>query len=143
MRLLEDAELKEEKDFVHKCINSLKNFKDFNQVNLHGKRFYSPYFIIVVYNDMSFFYHSDKVNLTLGIKVTRKAGSAVIRNKIKRRCRHLIRIFYNHYKSNLVNKNLKIILIPRHPFLNTKFELLSEAILSDKFLLRSNDKSTK
>ena len=105
-------------------ITSLKNQKEFDLVNKSGKKFHSPYFLAIIaknspkvitylsnkkmalastnQNDNNVFY--------FGMKVGKKLGNAVTRNKIKRRIRHLITLIAND--NNGVNtqiSNKKII----------------------------------
>ena len=89
-------------------ISSLKNQKEFDLVNKLGKKFHSPYFItIIAKNSTKLFaklnvkgnidnlckksseilYNSSNT-LLFGMKVGKKLGNAVIRNKIKRRIKH-------------------------------------------------------
>ena len=99
-------------------ISSLKNQKEFDLVNKLGKKFHSPYFItIIAKNSTKLFaklnvkgnidnlckksseilYNSSNT-LLFGMKVGRKLGNAVIRNKIKRRIRHLVRLLSKESK---------------------------------------------
>ncbi len=102
-------------------INSLKNQKEFDLVNHKGTKYYSDYFILVIsptpppltcHNT-----NSDTDTLYYGIKVGRKySKKAVIRNKVKRRVRHLIRILS-------INKTqgFGTIIIPRKDFHTANF----------------------
>jgi len=127
-------------------ILSLKNQKEFDLVNKLGKKFYSPYFITVIAKDFTKLLaklnagnnaadkttnqtklckKSGEVLLLFGIKAGRKLGNAVIRNKIKRRIRHLIRLLS---KETQIKPNIwAMIIIPKKGFDQIDFAtLLSE-----------------
>lgn len=110
-------------------INSLKNQKEFDLVNHKGTKYYSDYFILVIaLTPPQFTCLNTSGNtdiLYYGIKVGRKySKKAVIRNKVKRRIRHLVKILS-------INKTegFGAIIIPRKDFhtadfleLQTQFE---------------------
>ncbi|WP_341751433.1 MULTISPECIES: ribonuclease P protein component [unclassified Candidatus Tisiphia] len=126
-------------------ISSLKNQKEFDLVNKLGKKFHSPYFItIIAKNSTKLFaklnvkgnidnlckksseilYNSSNT-LLFGMKVGRKLGNAVIRNKIKRRIRHLVRLLSK--ESKFKQNSWAMIVIPRKGFEQIEFAtLLSE-----------------
>ncbi len=102
-------------------VNSLKNQKEFDLVNHKGTKYYSDYFILVISPTppQLLCQNPDTLDNTLyyGIKVGRKySKKAVIRNKVKRRVRHLVRILS-------VNKNQGVgaIIIPRKDFHTANF----------------------
>lgn len=66
------------------------------------------------------------IPIILGMKVSRKfSKKAVIRNKAKRRIRHLVQLLVKTYGSN--TNNTSIIIIPKKGFENTDFaELLKD-----------------
>lgn len=126
-------------------ISSLKNQKEFDLVNKLGKKFHSPYFItIIAKNSTKLFaklnvkgnidnlckksseilYNSSNTLLS-GMKVGKKLGNAVIRNKIKRRIRHLVRLLSK--ESKFKQNSWAMIVIPRKGFEQIEFAtLLSE-----------------
>ncbi|WP_341755351.1 ribonuclease P protein component [Candidatus Tisiphia endosymbiont of Ptychoptera albimana] len=126
-------------------ISSLKNQKEFDLVNKLGKKFHSPYFItIIAKNSAKLFaklnvkgnidnlckksseilYNSSNT-LLFGMKVGKKLGNAVIRNKIKRRIRHLVRLLSK--ESKFKQNSWAMIVIPRKGFEQIEFAtLLSE-----------------
>ncbi|BFD45411.1 MULTISPECIES: ribonuclease P protein component [unclassified Candidatus Tisiphia] len=126
-------------------ISSLKNQKEFDLVNKLGKKFHSPYFItIIAKNSTKLFaklnvkgnidnlckksseilYNSSNT-LLFGMKVGKKLGNAVIRNKIKRRIRHLVRLLSK--ESKFKQNSWAMIVIPRKGFEQIEFAtLLSE-----------------
>ncbi|WP_341748528.1 MULTISPECIES: ribonuclease P protein component [unclassified Candidatus Tisiphia] len=127
-------------------ILSLKNQKEFDLVNKLGKKFHSPYFITVIAKDFTKLLaklnagnnaagkttnqtrlckKSGEVLLLFGIKAGRKLGNAVIRNKIKRRIRHLIRLLSK--ETQIKPNSWAIIIIPKKGFDQIDFAtLLSE-----------------
>jgi len=67
---------------------------------------------------------SDDKCLFFGQKVGKKLGNAVVRNKIKRRIRHLCRLMHHEHQ---VASNLSIIIIPKKNFENILFsDLVTE-----------------
>ncbi len=121
-------------------ISSLKNQREFDLINQLGKRFHGSYFIIIVVKDfVTLFTKTNKgnndaekispmlaSNTTLfGIKAGNRLGNAVIRNKIKRRIRHLVRLLIKD--SKFQQNNWAIIVIPKKGFEKVDFmTLLSE-----------------
>ena len=80
---------------------------------------------------------SPQGQITLGMKVNRKLGNAVIRNKIKRRIRHIISLLSKqiHPKSRI-----GLIVVPRKGFEKVAFSTLlaefSRALLSRQVVSR-------
>lgn len=72
-------------------ISSLKNQEKFDLVNKYGSKFHSRSFLAVVARNFSQIPSNSPNTIFLGMKVNKKLGNAVTRNKIKRRIRHLIR----------------------------------------------------
>lgn len=103
---------------------SLRNQKKFDLVNLHGKKVSSPYFMVVIAQNFSLI-QTDSQNPTfLGMKVSKKISKkAYIRNKIKRRIRHLTRLMLKEYDLNL--SKVAIIFIPYKNFDLVEFAKLS------------------
>ncbi len=117
---------------------SLKTQKEFELVNRSGKKFHCPYFTAVIIKDFTEIITNEKLigsnNIFyFGMKVGKKLSkAAVIRNKIKRRIRHLIRLLLNTDKQlapqNFLKKiihshNWGVIIIPRKGF--EKFEFVN------------------
>lgn len=126
-------------------ISSLKNQKEFDLVNKVGKKFHSPYFITIIaknstklfaklnvkgnidnlYKKSSEILYNSSNTLLFGMKVGKKLGNAVIRNKIKRRIRHLVRLLSK--ESKFKQNSWAMIIIPRKGFEQIEFAtLLSE-----------------
>lgn len=118
-------------------ILSLKNQKEFDLVNKLGKKFHSPYYISIIAKNFTKLHQTqlckksseilDNSSNTIlfGMKVGRKLGNAVIRNKIKRRIRHLVRLLSQvpQFKQN----SWAMIIIPKKGFEKIEFgTLLSE-----------------
>jgi ribonuclease P protein component len=113
-------------------ISSLRNQKAFDLVNRKGVKRQSANFILIIAKRFSDHrgMTPDASSITFGMKVNRKVGNAVIRNKVKRRARHLLRLA----AQDLPYNNLGIIFVPRKPFVTADFAVLStefkELILS-------------
>lgn len=132
-------------------ISSLKDQKEFNLVNKLGKKFDSPYFIAIIATNSTKFFaklnvkgniddkttqvqlckksgeilHNSSNTLLFGMKVGKKLGNAVIRNKIKRRIRHLVRLLSK--ESKFKQNSWAMIVVPRKGFEQIEFAtLLSE-----------------
>lgn len=127
-------------------ILSLKNQKEFDLVNKLGRKFHSPYFITIIAKDFTKLLarsnvrdnidgksasqtqlckKSSAILLLFGMKAGRKLGNAVIRNKIKRRIRHLVRLLSKEpqFKQN----SWAMIVVPKKGFEQIEFAtLLSE-----------------
>jgi ribonuclease P protein component len=103
-------------------ISSLKTQKYFDLVNKQGIKLHSSYFLLVLAKNYSHIAENLHGEVSLGMKVSRKLGNAVIRNKIKRRIRHLL---------SLISKNLDqssklgLILIPKKGFEKLDFALIA------------------
>jgi ribonuclease P protein component len=65
----------------------LHNHRQFRQVYDLGDRFHTPYFSV-------FILKNDRGERRCGITVTRKIGSAVVRNRCKRILREVVRSYY-------------------------------------------------
>jgi ribonuclease P protein component len=63
---------------------TLRSSQQFRRVYAQGRKFNTPYF-------SAFFLKNDGPEQRLGITVTRKTGSAVVRNRCKRRLREIFR----------------------------------------------------
>lgn len=90
-------------------IISLKNQKEFEFVNKNGIKLHGLYYILIVsQNSPNNSSHADFTKL--GMKVSRKySKKSVIRNKAKRRIRHLITLLYQDVAVNTAGKSLVII----------------------------------
>lgn len=110
-------------------ILSLKNQKEFDHVNKHGSKVHGTYFILVVSTKVprADLPYVDLIipNLTMfGMKVSRKfSKKAVVRNKAKRRIRHLVQLLVKNPDLNTNNK--AIIVIPKKGFDTSNFLKLS------------------
>ncbi|MFY9589682.1 ribonuclease P protein component [Rickettsia endosymbiont of Halotydeus destructor] len=108
-------------------ITSLKDQKEFELVNKRGKKLHGKYFILVIAKNFSNILHTCQNTAFLGIKVSKKLDKrAVIRNKIKRRIKHLIRLIINNPKFKLTN--LGMIIIPRKGFDKVDFSILTHEL---------------
>lgn len=103
---------------------SLKNQKEFAIVNRCGRKIFTPYGIIILASNVHLQNNTDDL-FAFGMKVSKKISKkAVIRNKIKRRIRHLIRLIANAQDVNLRSK--AVIIIPKKNFDNVDFAELQK-----------------
>lgn len=102
---------------------SLKNQKEFDFVNKHGAKKHGPCFIIILSKNISSL-DSLSENVTfLGLKISRKfSKKAVIRNKAKRRIKHLVNILIQDSSVDINKKAL--IVIPKAGLEKAKFSIL-------------------
>jgi ribonuclease P protein component len=108
-------------------ITSLKNQKEFDQVNRRGKKFVGRFFIIVMAHNYIPYRISENnpiINIYLGMKVGKKLGNAVIRNKLKRRIRAITRDIYKKNIDTLTNSAL--IVIPKSQAITQKYAALAQ-----------------
>ncbi|XVN41277.1 MAG: ribonuclease P protein component [Rickettsia endosymbiont of Argas persicus] len=120
-------------------ITSLKNQQEFELINKLGKKFHEKYFILVIAKNLPKIFLESKYNIFLGIKVSRKLNKkAVVRNKIKRRIRHLIRTIFSSSNHKMIK--LALIIIPRKGFDTADFSILnyelSRIILGNTHILK-------
>jgi len=102
-------------------IISFKNQKEFEQINLKGKKIVCKYFILILQKELI-----DTSKIYLGLKINRKVGNAVKRNKIRRRLKHTMRDFVSVPEcSNLLGS--RFLIIPKHNIFKAKYaELLQD-----------------
>lgn len=102
-------------------ISSLKNQAHFDLVNKQGRKMHSPYFLLVLAKQYTGVPKDTISDILFGMKVNRKLGNAVIRNKIKRRIRHLIR---EALKKQKTNNRMGLIIVPKKGFEKVEFSIL-------------------
>ncbi|MGI4776349.1 MAG: ribonuclease P protein component [Janthinobacterium lividum] len=108
-------------------LSSLKSQKHFDSVNKQGKKLYSQHFLLVLATNYSEIDPTSYSEIRFGMKVNKKLGTAVIRNKIKRRIRHLIRNTSRNILLSSARIKLGLIIVPKKGFEKFKFlELQSE-----------------
>jgi len=91
---------------------SLKNQKEFDFVNKHGSKKHGSCFIIVLSSNISSLHPPSENTTFLGLKVSRKySKKAVIRNKARRRIRHILQNLVQDPSINLKQK--AFIVIPK------------------------------
>ena len=107
---------------------SLKSEDEFKKVNKKGRKIYTPYFLLI--RSEPFSLHSpilpcptDQLSFFFGIKAGKKLGKAVIRNKIKRRLRHLMRLILS-IKISSFTRSIGLIIIPRKGLEKVNFDTL-------------------
>jgi ribonuclease P protein component len=104
---------------------SLKNQKEFDFVNKHGLKKHGNSFIVIISSNLSSLPHlSDNITF-LGLKVSRKfSKKAVIRNKAKRRIKHLVHSLSQDPSIDINKKAL--IVIPKIGLDNIDFSSLKK-----------------
>ncbi len=103
---------------------SLKNQKQFNLVNKRGKKISTRYFIIIFVKKFKLPKINDSEAIFFGMKVSKKLSKkAVVRNKIKRRIRHLMQLMTKD--KNLDMNQTALIFIPYKNFEKITFSRLS------------------
>jgi len=120
-------------------ICSLKNQKEFNFVNRHGHKEYSSLFILILSSEISLFKKSYKDVIFLGLKVSKNfSRKAVVRNKMRRRIKHLINLLATDTVLKLNGKAL--IIIPKLGLNKIKFIALQNLIRKKILDINSSSK---
>lgn len=102
---------------------SLKNQKEFDFVNKHGSKKHGSCFIVILSSNISLLNCPFKNITFLGLKVSKKfSKKAVVRNKAKRRIKHLVNILIRDPSVDLNRKAL--IVIPKIGIEKNKFSIL-------------------
>ena len=102
-------------------IISFKHQKEFDKINLLGKKIICRYFIMIFEKQPV-----DSACIYLGLKISRKFGNAVIRNKARRRLKHMMRDFVRTDDGSQLLGS-KFLFIPRNSMMKAKYaELLEE-----------------
>lgn len=139
--------LKEEKEFLHNKVKilSLKNQKAFDKANRVGQKNHSKHMILITFFENS---HSDVVAsngtvltenhipnqdhniiIHLGLKISKKVGIAVIRNKIRRRIKAIIYSLPEFLDLSLIH-NRVIVIIPKRGLEALSYNALRTEIVS-------------
>lgn len=104
---------------------SLKNQKDFNLVNLQGRKFSSQYFMLIIAKILNPIQTNIEKSTFLGMKVSKKVSKkACVRNKIKRRIRHLVNLAIKEHKHKEKLSGLTMVFIPYKNFDTVDFSKL-------------------
>lgn len=113
----QEEDKKEEKNFLPNTFSSLKKRSEFLLIRRRGKSTHGEFFIV----NYSF---SNKIEIKIGLTVSRKIGNAVRRNYFKRIFRYIIR-------KNLssIPKNINLEIIPKRKLETKKFEELEKDFL--------------
>ena len=122
---------KAEKDFPLNKLNlfPLKNQKSFDLVNKRGNKIRGNNMLMVscLANDQ-FSTSSNSLSIHLGLKISKKLGKAVTRNKIRRRIKSIVHHATKTLPSDLW-ENKAFIIVPRKGFDLIKYSLLEEEIM--------------
>lgn len=147
---------KEEKKSQHKIrIIPLRDQSSFNKANKLGKKNHSAHMVLITYIDKSFNSFEDslssphcinnnsenllqRIPIHLGLKIPKKLGNAVTRNKIRRRIKSVVHNLHTAFDLPFI-KNRVIVIIPRKNIENFKYHLLQDEIF--KILSYHRDKS--
>ena len=105
---------------------TIKKRSDFIRSNKFSKKIYTPYFIIqkLETNNIDNLPH-------FGFTITKKIGSAVVRNKIKRRLKSIIRELFK-YKDKYFDLGFNYILICKKGIVRVSYNDLENEMM-DKF----------
>jgi ribonuclease P protein component len=96
-------------------IISLKNQKEFDQLNKLGKKIVTKYFILILQKEPV-----DTSKIYLGLKISKKVGNAVVRNKTRRRFKSLVRdLTKTEIGAGFLGS--KFLIIPKHSMLTAKY----------------------
>jgi ribonuclease P protein component len=94
--------------------NRISQKKDFDYVLKHGKRFKCTAFTLIIT------YNNHPAN-RLGIRMSKKIGNAVVRNKIKRRLKEIFRL-----TQHMLKHHLDIVIIPHNAIREKSYHELHE-----------------
>jgi ribonuclease P protein component len=112
--------------------SSIKSLKDnfvFRGVNKLGRKIIAANLILILAPKNRIFDDAKVINdefCYCGIKASRKLGNAVLRNKVKRRLKHIFRNLARDLSLNL--NNSAVVFIPRARCATIKFENLQQEI---------------
>jgi ribonuclease P protein component len=104
-------------------IESIKSNAVFGLVNKFGAKCINSNFIVVVCNKVKIFEHNNNY-CYLGIRIGKKVGGAVLRNKIKRRLKHVVRNLFNEIKLD----DKALIIVPKAKCANLSFDILQNEL---------------
>ena len=106
-------------------ISSLKSQKEFDFVSKHGVKKHGSKFIVILSSNISFLSENKDQEIFLGLKVSKRfSKKAVVRNKTKRRIKHLVSILMRDPSVNINKK--AIIVIPKIGFAEASFASLEK-----------------
>ena len=129
--LLEDVAQKEEKDYqlkikVFMTLITIKKRSEFIRSNKSSKKIYTPNFIIQKLESKK----NDNIP-HFGFTITKKIGSAIVRNKIKRRLKSIIRELLK-YRDKYFDLSFNYILICKKEIVRVSYHDLKNELI-DKF----------
>jgi ribonuclease P protein component len=101
-------------------IRSINTDAAFQLVNKFGIKRINRNFIVVICDKLKVFKQQNDGYCFLGIRVGRKVGGAALRNKIKRRLRHVIRNLFKEIKLD----DKALIIVPKAKCAILDFEVL-------------------
>jgi len=106
-------------------IKTLNDNRQFSKLNHFGSKVFNPNFILVVCDKSLVvednIYPGEKHYCYYGIRISKKVGNAVVRNKIRRRIKSII---YNLYKSTFL-EGKALLCVPKTRCAIINFDTLS------------------
>ena len=102
---------------------TIKKRSEFIRSNRFSKKIYTPNFIIQKLESNK----TDNIS-HFGFTITKKTGSAIVRNKIKRRLRNILN---EAVKKISINFNYSFLVIAKSSMLNNEYKLIKETLLQD------------
>ena len=118
-----------------KFSDSLKNYRDFQNVYKNGKSFANRYLIMYVLEN-------NQSGNRLGISVSKKVGNSIVRHRITR----LIRESYRLHE-NMFNSGLDIVVVARTNASQTKYAEIESALLHlsklQKIIVKNNNEENE
>ena len=117
-------------------IKSINHNEQFKLLNRIGKKTFTEHFIFItcqkkhlIKSSCSYFDSVDKLTY-LGIKASKKIGGAAVRNKIKRRIKHAVRLLASEHEQFY---DIACVIIPKTScakasFINLKDNILKAAL---------------
>lgn len=111
---------------------TLKNQREFNFINKHGIKKHGLWSIIILCHDITQLYHTSSDDLLLGLKISKKfSKKAVVRNKARRRIKHIVHIIEQDPIININGKALIVIPkigLEKANFLNIREDLIKTVL---------------
>ena len=105
-------------------LKTIKKRIDFVKVSKKGKKFFTQGFILQKYK-RSFSSKEKENTARVGFTITKKVGSAVVRNKIKRRFRAIIKEVLNNY----LKKNYDYVIVANKKSLVMDYKELKKDVI--------------
>lgn len=109
-------------------IKAINDNKIFQRINRLGYKLFNPNFLVIICDKATIFKHQlelQKDNICYyGIRISKKVGKAVVRNKIRRRLKSII---YQLDKANDL-RSQTFMIVPRFKCFSCEFQELFRAV---------------